>query len=295
MRTCLTLTVDSSRGRHLVGRHAAYRGRCQVHLRPAPRQRGAYGHRRDSQRACRCSPAWKRQTTLTVVLTFNEVYTLALYDFAEQMIVPKHIWEAVEDPVTFLNEEPVGTGPFTEIGIFEAQYWELHKNPNYWQEGKPYHRRVPLPVLSQATMPRIWRRSTVKSTGRQTSSRYREHLCRQESRSTSTTGSRIGGDSASLVAEHHCRRHSTMSRFARRSAWRSTAPQIVAVAMYDYTPPADSSGLTGAIPVSRQMTPPPRAPGSCGTSMPQMPRSMRLDSRWMAMCALVRTDRWSTS
>ncbi|MCC6944997.1 MAG: ABC transporter substrate-binding protein [Thermomicrobiales bacterium] len=76
---------------------------------------------------------------LTVSITLSEVNTLTLYDFAEQMIVPKHIWENVEDPVTFLNDEgdPVGTGPFTVIAQFEAQYWELHKNPNYWQEGKP--------------------------------------------------------------------------------------------------------------------------------------------------------------
>ncbi len=53
------------------------------------------------------------------------------------MIVPEHICSAVEDPVTFTNETPVGSGPFTEIGTFEDQYWELHANPNYWQEGKP--------------------------------------------------------------------------------------------------------------------------------------------------------------
>jgi peptide/nickel transport system substrate-binding protein len=54
------------------------------------------------------------------------------------MIVPEHIFSTVEDLVTFTNETPVGTGPFTEIGIFESQYWELHANPSYWQEGMPY-------------------------------------------------------------------------------------------------------------------------------------------------------------
>ncbi|MGH2617457.1 MAG: ABC transporter substrate-binding protein, partial [Thermomicrobiales bacterium] len=74
----------------------------------------------------------------TVVVTFNQVFTPALYEIGEQMIVPEHIWKDVEDPVTFLNEEPVGTGPFTEIGTFQPQYYEIHKNPNYWQEDKPY-------------------------------------------------------------------------------------------------------------------------------------------------------------
>ena len=74
----------------------------------------------------------------TVVITFKQVFTPALYDVGEQMIVPEHIWKDVEDPVTFLNENPVGTGPFTEIGAFQPQYYEILKNPNYWQEGKPY-------------------------------------------------------------------------------------------------------------------------------------------------------------
>src|SRR5262249_16411352 len=74
----------------------------------------------------------------TVTFTFKTVSTPALYDIGEQMIVPEHLWKDVADPVTFTNENPVGTGPFTEIGTFEAQYWELHKNPNYWQEGLPY-------------------------------------------------------------------------------------------------------------------------------------------------------------
>jgi peptide/nickel transport system substrate-binding protein len=74
----------------------------------------------------------------TVAITFKQAFTPALYDVGEQMIVPEHIWKDVADPVTFLNETPVGTGPFTEIGAFQPQYYEILKNPNYWQEGKPY-------------------------------------------------------------------------------------------------------------------------------------------------------------
>ena len=75
----------------------------------------------------------------TVAVTFNQVYTPGLYDIGEQMIVPEHIWKDVADPATFTNEEkPIGTGPFTEIGAFQPQYYEILKNPNYWQEGKPF-------------------------------------------------------------------------------------------------------------------------------------------------------------
>lgn len=73
----------------------------------------------------------------TVVFTFEQVYTPGLYDIAEQMIVPEHIWKDITDPATFTNEEPVGSGPFTGIGRFEDQYYEVLKNPNYWQEGVP--------------------------------------------------------------------------------------------------------------------------------------------------------------
>lgn len=83
---------------------------------------------------------------LTVVFTFSEVFTIAQYEIGQQLIVPQHIFEAVEDPVTYANEEPVGTGPFTEVARFENQIFELHANPNYWQEGKPAIRGLRLPA-----------------------------------------------------------------------------------------------------------------------------------------------------
>lgn len=83
----------------------------------------------------------------TVVFTFNEVNTIGLYDIGNQVIVPEHLWADVEDPVTYTNEEPVGTGPFTEVARFEAQIFELHANPNYWQEGKPYIRGLRMPAF----------------------------------------------------------------------------------------------------------------------------------------------------
>lgn len=50
-------------------------------------------------------------------------------------IVPKHLFEK-ENPVTFTNPKPVGTGPYT-LTKFSAQLYEMAKNPNYWQPGKP--------------------------------------------------------------------------------------------------------------------------------------------------------------
>jgi peptide/nickel transport system substrate-binding protein len=83
----------------------------------------------------------------TVAFTFNEVYTIGLYDVAGQVIVPEHIWKDIADPLTETNENPVGTGPFTEVARFENQIWELHKNPSYWDEGKPMIDGLRLPAF----------------------------------------------------------------------------------------------------------------------------------------------------
>lgn len=73
-----------------------------------------------------------------VVFTFSRVFVPALFRIAQQPIVPKHIWASIEDPVTFTNPNPVATGPFTEVKTFKNQVYELGKNPNYWQAGKPH-------------------------------------------------------------------------------------------------------------------------------------------------------------
>jgi peptide/nickel transport system substrate-binding protein len=73
----------------------------------------------------------------TVAFTFNRVYTPGLYELISQVIVPEHLWQDVTDVVAFTNENPVGTGPFTEVVNFSEQSYEIDKNPNYWQPGKP--------------------------------------------------------------------------------------------------------------------------------------------------------------
>src|SRR5256885_2198394 len=46
-------------------------------------------------------------------------------------IVPKHVF-AGQNPVTFANPNPVGTGPYT-LKSFSAQLYDFAKNPKYWQ------------------------------------------------------------------------------------------------------------------------------------------------------------------
>ncbi len=90
--------------------------------------------------------SWSAPDDFTVVFKFKVVHTPALYLLANQLIVPHHIWKDVKDPVTFTNENPVGTGPFTEITKFEDQIYVIEKNPHYWQPGIPYFQGMRFPA-----------------------------------------------------------------------------------------------------------------------------------------------------
>jgi len=74
----------------------------------------------------------------TVKFELNKVYTQADTLIGGIIPVPKHIWEKIADPAKELNSKPVGTGPFTEVMDYSESVYTLCRNPNYWQEGKPY-------------------------------------------------------------------------------------------------------------------------------------------------------------
>ncbi|MFC4006314.1 ABC transporter substrate-binding protein [Nonomuraea purpurea] len=76
-----------------------------------------------------------------VRIDFEDTSYAKLYNIAgNSPIVPEHLWSKQQDPVTFTNPKPVGTGPYT-LSKFSAQLYEMEKNPSYWQPGKP---EVPL-------------------------------------------------------------------------------------------------------------------------------------------------------
>jgi peptide/nickel transport system substrate-binding protein len=75
----------------------------------------------------------------TVKMNMSKPFALADSIFGAVNIVPEHVWSTIEDPALYNNEEsPVGTGPFTQVSKATPEVIELCKNPNYWQEGKPY-------------------------------------------------------------------------------------------------------------------------------------------------------------
>ncbi len=73
----------------------------------------------------------------TVDFRFQRDFIPGFDELAAQQIVPEHVWSLVADPVAFPNENPVATGPFTEVRVFRNQVYELGRNPRYWQRGLP--------------------------------------------------------------------------------------------------------------------------------------------------------------
>lgn len=83
----------------------------------------------------------------TVRIKLSTVNTLILYNIFGVYIVPKHIWEKVEDPSKFTNENPIGTGAFL-LDNFSSQVVTLKKNPNYWNASKLKVERIRIPAFS---------------------------------------------------------------------------------------------------------------------------------------------------
>lgn len=84
----------------------------------------------------------------TVVFHLKGVDTLAHTIISAMNTVPEHIWASIENPAEYVVENPVGTGPFTEVSNFQDQEFTLCRNPHYWQEGRPYLDCITYPALN---------------------------------------------------------------------------------------------------------------------------------------------------
>ena len=90
--------------------------------------------------------AVKQVDDTTVDLRFQRRFVPGFDEVAAQNIVPEHIWSKIKEPVSFTNENPVATGPFTEVRVFQAQVYEIGRNPYYWQPGKPAFEAIRCPA-----------------------------------------------------------------------------------------------------------------------------------------------------
>jgi peptide/nickel transport system substrate-binding protein len=86
----------------------------------------------------------------TVVFRFNQPYAplLQRLDVTEAPILPKHIYENIEDPTTAeANLKPVGTGPFRFESYSPGVEVVVARNESYFKEGLPYADRVVFTVI----------------------------------------------------------------------------------------------------------------------------------------------------
>lgn len=86
------------------------------------------------------SGVWQTLDSVTrdgsnVNFKFKEPASQMLSRIASQLIVPQHVWEKVDDPVKYTNEDAVGTGPFKPQS-FNGRQLVLQRDPNYWQADK---------------------------------------------------------------------------------------------------------------------------------------------------------------
>jgi peptide/nickel transport system substrate-binding protein len=83
----------------------------------------------------------------TVVMSFPRPYVPSFYNIATQTpIIPKHIFASVGDPTKFVNDHPVGTGPFM-VSRYTDQVVVFKKNPNYWNASAIKVDQINLPYL----------------------------------------------------------------------------------------------------------------------------------------------------
>lgn len=176
----------------------------------------------------------------TVVFKFKSVYTPALYDIANQIIVPEHIWKDVSDPLTWTNDDPVATGPFTEVTKFESQIYVIEKNPYYWQEGKPAFQGIRYPAYADNDAANLalvngdldWAGNFVPDIDTTFVNKDPENNHYYF----------VGGDGVALVIS------STLKPFDRADVRKAISmgidrEMIVHTAMFSYIPVADATGL----------------------------------------------------
>jgi peptide/nickel transport system substrate-binding protein len=70
------------------------------------------------------------------ILNFAQPAYSQLFDISQVLIVPEHLLAGIANPVTYIDNNPVGTGPYLAAN-FTAQEFTLTSNPDYWQAGLP--------------------------------------------------------------------------------------------------------------------------------------------------------------
>ena len=182
---------------------------------------------------------------------FKRIYVPGFDALATQSIVAKHIWNKIDDPVKYSNPNPIGTGPFTEIIRFDSQLWELGKNPNYWQKGKPHINKLIFPTYpsnEQVTLALLsgnldWAGAFIPAVDRVFVSKDTEHHQYWFPLTGHTTFLHTNTKDPIL----------SDVRVRKAISYAIDRELVVKVGMYNYTEPAHVSGVSG--PMSKWHSP----------------------------------------
>lgn len=180
---------------------------------------------------------------LTVQFLYNEINTTSVYEVGAQVIVAEHIWKDVEDPVTFANENPVGTGAWM-LDRFESQIYTLKANPNYWQEGRPYIQGLRMPAFpSNDSIHLAWLNGEIDWGG--------NFIPDIENVYVAKDPEHFGYFFPAVGATVALYMNTEVAPFDQVEVRKAISmaldrEQIVDIAMYGYTHPADTTGLSDA-------------------------------------------------
>lgn len=95
---------------------------------------------------------WKHVKSVTaagdkVTFAFSSPDVQFAGSIAQTLIVPRHIWSKVSDPMTYTNTKPVTSGPYV-VGDFTPNQYTLKKNPDCWQAGQVQVDNLVFPALT---------------------------------------------------------------------------------------------------------------------------------------------------
>lgn len=80
--------------------------------------------------------------TAVIVLSKPTGFLISALSATESPIVAKHLYEGTDVRANPHNQAPVGTGPYVFGEWVRGSHLVYNKNPNYWDEGKPYVDRL---------------------------------------------------------------------------------------------------------------------------------------------------------
>jgi peptide/nickel transport system substrate-binding protein len=85
-----------------------------------------------------------------VTVNFTAPEIADIQEVAGVPILPQAIWSKVGNPATYIDKEPVGTGPYM-LKTFTSQGFTFKKNPDYWQLSKVKIANVYFPAYTSNT------------------------------------------------------------------------------------------------------------------------------------------------